>query len=121
MDGDLKGNTGSDIRFHDEISGGSLSKVEIYHQLIHDNKKLIYEIKIGVISAIGSIIIVVCLVYILIQLRRGSSKFYNNYVRNRRPLDKSKTSQHDSTESLLNTKTNTKISLSTKHDMEFFV
>lgn len=123
MDEELRSDTGSDIRFHDEISGGSLSRVETYHQLMHHNKKLVYEIKIGVISAIGSIIIIVCLVYIIVQCRRGSAKLYNNYVRNRRPLEKGKSSSspHDSTESLLNTKTNTKVTISKAHDMEFFV
>lgn len=123
MDNTLGSNTGSDIRFHDEISNGSPSNVEMYHRLMHDNKKLIYEIKIGVISAIGSIVIIVCLVYIVIQCRRGSAKLYNNYVRNRRHLEKDKGSSgtYDSTESLLQSKTNTKVTISNKHDMEYFV
>lgn len=116
--GDLASNTGSDIRFHDEISPGSLSQVEIYHQLMHDNKQLIYEIKIGIVSVIGSIIILVCLFYIFMQCRKGSSSLYNTYQRNRRPLERSKT--HDSQDSMENL-LKTHITIGTKNDMEYFV
>ena len=113
--------TGSDVRFHDEISPGSPSKVELYHKLMHDNKKLIYEIKIGIISVIGSIIIIVCLIYIVVQCRRSSMHLYNCYLRNRRPFDRSRKmmESNGSTESLLKTKTH--IAIATKCDKEFYV
>ena len=111
--------TGSDIRFHNDISPGSPSQVELYHKLIHDNKKLIYEIKIGIISVIGSIIILVCLIYIAIQCKRSSSKLYNTYMKNRRPDLKASDGLNDSTENLLQGKTH--ISIKKKHDKEFFV
>ena len=65
-------NTGSDIRFHKEIELGALSKIEQYHKLMHDNKQLIYELKIGIISTISSIVIVACIIYIVLQLKRSS-------------------------------------------------
>ena len=115
--------TGSDIRSHDEISSGSLSRVELYHKLMHDNKQLIYEMKIGIISVIGSIIIIVCLIYIAIQCRRSSNYVYNNYIRNRRTdKDSRKKLLHrqDSTESLLQTKAFISIN-GGKCDKEFYV
>jgi hypothetical protein len=120
MAGGPPSNTGSDIRFHDEISSGSLSQVEMYHQLMHDNKQLIYEIKIGIVAVIGTIIIVVCLIYIFIQCKRSSSNLLNTYSRNRRLFEKTTSKDcHESMENLLKTKTH--ITIGTKNEMEFFV
>lgn len=120
MADEFASNTGSDIRFHDEISAGSLSKVEMYHQLMHDNKQLIYEIKIGIVSVIGTVIIIVCLIYIFLQCKRGSSNLYHSYTRNRRHFERTKMSDcHESMENLLKTKTH--ITIGTKNEMEFFV
>lgn len=114
-------NTGSDLRFHNEISEGSLSQVEMYHHLMQDNKQVIYEIKIGIISVIGSLIIIVCLIYIVVQCKRNSTKIYTKLARNRRPLDgrRSNSEIHSSTESLLHTRTH--ITLDTKSEQAFFV
>ena len=113
-------NTGSDIRFHEEIENGSLSKVELYHKLMHDNKKLIYELKVGMISIIGSIIIIACIIYILLQIKRNSKQIYA-FVRNRRISDdRGKLIEtRDSAENLMNTKTHIKIG--TTCDREFYV
>lgn len=113
-------NTGSDIRFHEEIESGALSKVEQYHKLMHDNKKLIYELKIGVISIIGSIIVIACIIYILLQLKRNSKQIYA-FVRNRRTSDdRGKLLQtSESSENLLTAKTHIKIG--TRCEKEFYV
>ena len=58
-------NAGSDIRFHEEIEAGELSQIEQYQKLMHANKQLIYELKIGIISIIGGIAIVACIIYVV--------------------------------------------------------
>lgn len=123
MDNSVLSDTGSDIRFHEEISSGSLSQVEMYHQLMHDNKKLIYEIKIGIVTIIGSLVIIVCLIYIFIQCKRGSSQLYNSLARNRRPFERTKSSNevHDSMENLLKHKSHNCITIGNKNEIEYFV
>ena len=114
-------NTGSDIRFHEDIENGSLSKVELYHKLMHDNKKLIYELKVGMISLIGSIIIIACIIYIVLQIKRNSKQIYA-FVRNKRiSTDREKLIEAppESADNLLNTKTHIKIG--TNCDKEFYV
>ena len=113
-------NTGSDIRFHEEIETGALSKIEQYHKLMHDNKQLIYELKIGIISIIGSIVIVASIVYIVLQLKRNSKQIYA-FMKNRRTsedmgrlIDSS-----ESSENLLTTQT--RITIGTKCEKEFYV
>ncbi|KAH3719109.1 hypothetical protein DPMN_061940 [Dreissena polymorpha] len=113
--------TGSDIRFHDEIESGSLSQVEIYHHLMDDNKKHIYEIKIGIISVFGCIIIIVCLIYIAAQCSRGGGLGRWKLFQNRRRIPDSKSGYivHDLTENLISEKTC--VSITTARDREFFV
>ncbi|KAH3863146.1 hypothetical protein DPMN_026125 [Dreissena polymorpha] len=112
--------TGSDLRFHDEIASGSLSQVEKYYHLMHNNKKLIFEIKIGIISVFGFIIIIMCLLYIIAQCRRGSFGRWTFFPKNRRRHDSiSDGLIHDSTEHLISGKVC--LSITTAHDRELFV
>ena len=113
--------TGSDLRFHDEIASGSLSHVEMYHHLMHDNKTQIYEMKIGIMSVFGCIIIIVCLIYIVAQWRRGGWLGRWKLCPNHRRLPDSKSGNlvHDSTENLISGKVC--VSITTAHDREFFV
>ena len=113
-------NTGSDIRFHEEIETGALSKIEQYHKLMHDNKQLIYELKIGIISIIGSIVIVASIIYIVLQLRRNSKQIYA-FVKNRRTSeDKGRLIDNsESSENLLSSRT--RITIGAKCEKEFYV
>lgn len=112
--------TGSDIRFHEEIESGSLSKIEQYHKLIHDNKKLIYELKVGIISVIGSIIIIACIIYILLQLKRNSKQIYAFLRKNRTPEDKGRLLESsDSSENLLIARAH--FTFETRCEKEFYV
>ena len=79
-------NAGSDIGFHEEIEAGELSQIEQYQKLMHANKQLIYGLKIGIISIIGGIAIVACIIYVVLQLKRNSKQIYA-FVKNRRTLE----------------------------------
>ncbi|KAH3863147.1 hypothetical protein DPMN_026126 [Dreissena polymorpha] len=112
--------TGSDLRFHDEIASGSLSQVEKYYHLMHDNKKLIFEIKIGIISVFGCTIIIMCLLYIFAQCRRRSFGRWKFSPKNGPQHDSiSDDLMHDSTENLISGKVC--VSITTARDRELFV
>lgn len=117
---DHRSYTGSDLRMHDKIPSNSLSEVEMYHRLIHDNKQLIYETKLGLIVVIGSVVIIVCLIYIGIQCKRKSKQIYKS-VENRRRFERLKESKnyHESMESLLDS--HTLITINNESGKEFFV
>ena len=111
---------GSDIRFHEEIETGALSKIEQYHKLMHDNKQLIYELKIGILSIIGSIVIVACIIYVVLQLKRNSKQIYA-FVKNRRTSeDKGRLiDSNEPSENLLSART--RIAIGPTCEKEFYV
>ncbi|KAL3832045.1 hypothetical protein ACJMK2_023724 [Sinanodonta woodiana] len=48
----------------------SLTRVEFFHKIMHDNQQVMFSLKIGIFTVLGTIIILACTMYIILQCRK---------------------------------------------------
>lgn len=104
----------------DKVEMEEPSSITRYHHLIIRNKHILSEIKLSVVIVIGSIVIVACLVYIVIQCRtKGNAA---RAMKNRRADDEEELfDSSDTTEQLLPQPPDNAIRLKVRREPEFYV